>query len=238
MRTISRRTVRGLGCALGVLLAAAPNASAAGRAVLFRSDDGRMVNAVLTEAAQRPAPAVVMVPMLGRPKEDWNGLAQRLADLGINALAIDLPSAPPGDGNLGRWHLDVAGAIGFLVSRPEIRPSAIGVLGASLGANLAVLAAASDPRVRALALVSPSLDYQGVRIEGPFRAYGARPALLAASLADPYAARSVRTLVGEAPSTHEVQWSEAKAHGTLLLAADQNLATQVVEWFRRVLGAG
>ena len=224
---------------LGVTwLAGAPAIDAAGRAVLFRTDDGRLVNALFTEATERQAPAVVLVPMLGRSKDDWNTLAQRFADIGINALAIDLPSTSPPPDGFGRWHLDVSAAIGFLVSRPEIRPSAIGVLGASLGANLAVVEAASDPRVRALALVSPSLDYRGVRIEAPFRNYGSRPTLLVASLGDPYAARTVRTLVGEAPTTHEVQWSEVTAHGTLLLAADQMLAGRVVDWFRRVLGAG
>lgn len=223
---------------LGIAMAGAPVvAEAAGRAVLFRADDGRMVNAVLTEASARQAPAVVLVPMLGRTKDDWNALAQRLADAGINALAIDLPSTSLA-GGAATWHLDIGAAIGFLVSRPETKPSAIGVLGASLGANLAVVEASSDPRVRALALVSPSLDYRGIRIETPFKTYGARPALLVASLGDPYAARSVRTLVGEAPTTHEVQWSETKAHGTQLLAADQGLAGQIVEWFKRVLGAG
>jgi dienelactone hydrolase len=222
---------------LAALLAGTPAMHAAGRAVLFRANDGRMVNALFMEATQQQAPAVVLVPMLGRSKDDWNVLGQRFADIGINALAIDLPStASPADG-FGRWHLDIAAAIGFLVSRPEIRPSSIGVLGASLGANLAAVEAAADPRVRALALVSPSLDYRGVRLEAPFRNYGSRPALLVASLGDPYAARTVRALVAEA-STHEVQWSEVKAHGTLLLAADQMLAGRVVDWFRRVLGAG
>jgi dienelactone hydrolase len=217
-------------------LAGSSISHAAGRAVLFRADDGRLINALFTEAGERQGPAVVLVPMLGRPKDDWNALAQQLADAGISALAIDLPSlSPPPDG-FGRWHLDISAAISFLVSRPEIKPSSIGVLGASLGANLAAVEAASDPRVRALALISPSLDYRGVHIEVPFRNYGSRPALLAASLNDPYAYRSVRALVAEA-STHEVQWSEVKAHGTLLLDSDQVLAGRVVDWFRRVLGA-
>ena len=43
------------------------------------------------------------------------------------------------------------------------RPDAIGVVGASLGANLALLAAADLPLVRAIALLSPSLDYRGLR---------------------------------------------------------------------------
>ena len=41
---------------------------AATRQVTFRADDGHTVNGTLTEAGQRPAAAVVLVPMLGRPR--------------------------------------------------------------------------------------------------------------------------------------------------------------------------
>ena len=45
------------------------------------------------------------------------------------------------------------------------RPAASASCGASLGANLAALEAADDPAVASLALLSPSLDYRGLRIE-------------------------------------------------------------------------
>jgi dienelactone hydrolase len=60
---------------------------------------------------------------------------------------------------LAHWHEDIAAAVAYLVSQPSnVRPGAVGPLGASLGASLAVVAAAADPRVRSMALVSPSLD--------------------------------------------------------------------------------
>lgn len=212
-------------------------ADAAGRPVTVRTPDGRAVSALLTEARDRNAPGVVLVPMLGRPKEDWNSVADRLAEAGIHALAIDLPSPTlPGDGSLASWAQDVSAAVTYLVTRPEGRTTAVGLLGASLGANLAVVAAAGDGHVQSLALLSPTLDYRGVRIEALFRQYGVRPALLVASLGDPYAARSVRALVGESVTTHEVQWSEAVAHGTLLLNADPTVSGRLVDWFRRTLG--
>jgi hypothetical protein len=50
--------------------------AASGRPVSFRADDGRTVSGLLFEADQRPAPAVVLVPMLGRSKDDWQGVGQ------------------------------------------------------------------------------------------------------------------------------------------------------------------
>ena len=78
----------GLFAALAVLV---PPASAAGRAVAFRSEDGRTINAIVYEPSQRPAPAVVLVPMLGRPKEDWDAF-------GLAASA--LPEEATGHGTL------------------------------------------------------------------------------------------------------------------------------------------
>jgi len=81
-----------------LLLLIAPPVFAAGRGVSFRAEDGRTINAIVYEPSQRPSPAVALVPMLGRPKEDWDALGQRLADANILALAIDLPgTSDPGD---------------------------------------------------------------------------------------------------------------------------------------------
>ncbi len=174
--------------------------------------------------------------MLGRSKEDWQSVAQRLAEANISSLAIDLPGASlPGDAAaLVAWHTDVRAAVEHLSGRPDVR--VVGVAGASLGANLAVLAAAADPRVRSLALVSPSLDYRGVRIEAPMRQYGGRPALLIASLRDPLAARTVRELTKEAPGPREARWADTMAHGATLLAREPDLVRALVDWFQRTLG--
>jgi dienelactone hydrolase len=208
---------------------------AQGRSVTFRAADGRPVNALVFDAAERPAPAVVLVGMLGRPKEDWQAVGQELASANITALAID---GPRGDVQpLTRHEYEVAGAVGYLrFQPPETRPSAIGVAGASLGATLAVLVASVDPNVRSIALISPSLDYRGARLETPFTRYGERPALLIASVHDPYAARTVRVLAHEAPVSHQVRWSETPAHGTLLLARDGELVRALVDWFQATLG--
>ena len=220
-----------------MVVGAASPAMAAGRSVSFRSGDGRTINALAFEPSQRPSAAVVLVPMLGRPKEDWDAVGQRLADANILALAIDLPGlSDPGDSNvLGGWSGDVHSAVIYLLSRPDVRPGAVGIAGVSLGASLAALAASGDPVVRALALVSPSLDYRGVRIDAAMKRYGGRPALLVASTRDPYAARSVRELAKDPPGPRETRFSDIAAHGATLLARDGEVVRALVEWFQRTL---
>jgi dienelactone hydrolase len=245
LRAIPTRRANWWGCAaglcgaLGALVFAGGAVDAAGRTVTYRAFDGRTLNALLVEADMRPAPAVVLIPMLGRPRDDWHDVAERLADANISALAIDLraTTVPADAEELARWHEDVGAAVAYLASRPaDVRTGSIGMLGASLGANLAAVAAAANPDIRSIALVSPSLDYRGVRIETPLRQYGGRPALLMASLHDPYAARSVRELAENAPGLRQMRWSDATGHGTVLLTRDPDLVRSIIEWFQGTLG--
>lgn len=222
-----------------LLVLAQPSLDAAGHIVTFGAADGRTMTGLMVDARIQPAPAVVLVPMLGRTKEDWQTVAQRLADANINALAIDLPGTvlPDDSAALMRWPGIINAAVAYLAGRPtEVQRDAIGVAGASLGANLVAVAAAADAGIRSLALVSPSLDYRGVRIEMPMMHYGARPALLIASVHDPYAARSVRTLAQDPSGLRDVRWSSVPAHGTLLLSRDAEIVRSLVEWFQRTLG--
>lgn len=232
--------LRGLvAAALATIVLTQLSPRAQSRVVPLRLADGRMLTGLWMEAQSRPAAAVVLVPMLGRSRDEWQIVGQRLAEANINALAVDLPAAalPQNQDELTRWNAVVTAAVAYLTAHPsDVRAGAIGVAGASLGANLAAVAAANDMRISSLALVSPSLDYRGVRIESAMAAYGARPALLMASVQDPYSARSVRTLAQGAPGVREVRWSGAAAHGTVLLSRDPELGVALVEWFQRTLG--
>jgi dienelactone hydrolase len=126
--------------------------------------------------------------------------------------------------------------VAWLAAQPSIRPDAIGVVGASLGANLALLAAADTPLVRVVAAVSPSLDYRGLRIgQDVMRRIGDRPVWLAASTEDPFALRTLKELASETVVTREQQLSVEVAHGTALLGADASLAQSLVEWLRNRL---
>src|SRR5258707_1281000 len=113
----------GLLSVFAALLAVAASAAAAGRPVAFRGEDGRMLAALVFEPSQRPSPAVVLVPMLGRPKEDWDAVGQRMAEANLLALAIDLPGlSDPGDSKvLGAWSGDVRAALVYLATRPDVR---------------------------------------------------------------------------------------------------------------------
>lgn len=227
------------------LVAGDPGVMAAGtQRVTLRTDDGATLAAMWYEPSSRPAPAVILVHMLHRSRRDWDAFAHRMAGEGIGALAIDLrghgdsqrygtPATSPESG-YSPMVLDVKAARRYLASRTDVLQSRVGIAGASLGANVAVLAAAADETVISLALLSPTLEYRGLRIEQIVKKI-TRPVLLVAASDDSYASRSARDLHKGGGGPRELLVLEQAGHGTTMLSRDENLARTLVDWFRRTL---
>jgi pimeloyl-ACP methyl ester carboxylesterase len=202
---------------VAILLAVTVHA-APGRRVTFRAEDGATLSGAYYEPLRRPAPGIVLLHMLRRSHADWDVAASQLSDAGFAVLALDYR----GSDELGAYGIDVRAAKAFLRDRPEVIASSIGI-------------AADDPGVLSIALLSPGIDYKGLRTEAPMKKFGARPALLIGSTKDPYAARSIRHLTTIGPGLREVRLSDSVAHGTVLLSRDSELIAALVDWFKRTL---
>ena len=212
--------------------------------VTFAARDGMLVTGALHLPEKTPAPAVLLLPMMSRTLHDWDQVAARLADAGIAALAIDFrrngggKPTGAGAGEAGAFSdlvLDAEAARAYLSARPEIVPGRVGLLGASLGANVAVLVAGNDPTIPTMALLSASLEYRGLYLEQALRKYGQRPVLLVASSEDPYALRSARQAVTMGDGPRELRVLSGAGHGTVMLSRDPDLISALVDWFQRTL---
>ena len=114
--------------------------------------------------------------------------------------------------------------------------SRVGIAGASIGANLAVLEAAGRRRPSPASPCSrPRSTTAGCASRRPSSKYGSRPALLVSSDDDPYATRSVHDLQKAGGGTREAVVLSQAGHGTVMLSRDQDLARMLVDWFRRTL---
>jgi dienelactone hydrolase len=231
--------------ALMVLCAVAIASAAEPQTVVFAARDGVQVVGTLYLPERRPAPGIVLLHMTGRTRRDWDATASALAEAGIAALAIDFrrggaPGIPSNatdveTGSFSDLLLDAAAARAYLAARPEVNSNRLGMAGASIGASIAVLVAAADPGVQAIALLSPSLEYRGLRIEQALKKYGSRPAMLVASSEDPYALRSARQAVGMGDGPRDLRVLSGAGHGTVMLSRDPELIVALVDWFVRAL---
>ncbi|MFN8059135.1 MAG: alpha/beta hydrolase [Vicinamibacterales bacterium] len=198
-----------------------------------------MIAGSFYEASRTPAPAVVLLHMLSRTRHDWDEVATRFAADGIACLAIDLrghgesglnPSGSNDD--LLPMRLDVKAARIHLKTQPGILADRLGLAGASIGANLAILDGATDPAVKALALLSAGLEYRNLRPEGALRNYDKRPALLVASTEDAYAVRSILKFETMGGGLRQVQYYDGAGHGTVMLGRRPELVDLLVDWFK------
>ena len=106
---------------------------------------------------RRRASAVLFIPGMDMTKETFpNPLANPFARRGMHALAIDGPGQ--GISNLRKirvtddnYERAASAAIDFLVSRPEVDPEKIAIVGSSFGSHWGPRTAARDQRVKVLA---------------------------------------------------------------------------------------
>lgn len=183
-------------------------AFAAAEKVRFKTSDGWTIAAEYKKPA-KGAGAAILVHGVGASKEEWAPLEAELAKRGLGTLAIDLR----GHGESQKGEVSFPKAVEDLVAASRwlkgkgVPPAKQGFVGGSIGANLATQAAPLTG-ARWLVLLSPGLDYRGVKC-APVKL----PTLAAAAPADGYAYRTARTL-----STTGAFFVETKGgHGAQML---------------------
>jgi dienelactone hydrolase len=228
---------------IAVMLTRIDAGAGAEQRVSIRTEDGVTLAATWYEPSSRPGPAVILVHMLNRSRKEWDTVAQRLASEGIGALAFDLrghgesTAGPPpaaGQSEYASMVQDVRAVRRYLAQRSDVQQSRVGVIGASIGANLAALEASANGTIASLALLSPSVEYRGLRMTEAVRKIK-RPMLFVAGDDDPYASRSARELQKEGSGVREILILKQAGHGTMMLSRDPSLTGALVDWFRRTL---
>ncbi|MHB8575516.1 MAG: alpha/beta hydrolase [Dehalococcoidia bacterium] len=120
--------------------------------VRFPSHDGTALAAWFIPG-ERPQ-SVLVLHGYTACKDDMLSHAAFLHEAGYSQLLLDLRACGDSGGQsvtLGaREREDVAAAIQYLLARPDVDRDGIGVLGLSLGAALAILAACDSPAIRAV----------------------------------------------------------------------------------------
>ena len=134
--------------------------------VTLTMSDGVGLAGILTQpSSPGPHPAIVFISSWGLPDFEYYDQAQQFAADGYIVLEYD----PRGFYNSGgtidvaspQDVADVSTVITWLLANTSANPSEIGVGGISYGAGLSLLAAAQDPRIKAVASMSTwtDLDY-------------------------------------------------------------------------------
>ncbi len=221
---------------LNALFAAAlalPTADAASR-VQLNAEDGTRVSA-LTDAVKGSKRGVVLVHMVNREAADYGHLSERLSRSELQVISPDLrghgqsggPTEELTASDYEAMVMDVNAAIGWLRTQGV---EEVSCLGASLGANLCMRAAAEDKGIVNVVLLSPGLNYKGVTIGPAMKQYGNRPLLVVASDDDTASARAATVLNEAAKGQSHLMILEEAGHGTKMLNRDPSLEGVTLSW--------
>lgn len=182
------------------------------------------------------AAGVLLLHMLGRNRSDWDTFALELQKRGVAVLAMDLRGHGQSSGTAD-WEkapADVRVGWDVLLNRPEVDASKCALVGASIGANLALIVGANNANVTTVIALSPGQDYQGVRPAGVLSNFGNRPVLFIASQDDSYAYASVQQMAPLTAAGETYYFSDA-GHGTAMFS-NPGLEPVLLDWLEKHLG--
>lgn len=209
------------------------------RRVEIEAEDGLMLvgSFFAPEKNTSPAPGVVLLHMLWGERSSWEDFAIQLNEAGFAVLAMDFRGHGETGGEVD-WEKavqDVEQIWEFFREHENVDDVSMGIVGASIGANVAVAAAALEPDVKTVVLLSPGGNYAGVKMHDPMIDFGERPVLIVASEQDTYAAESAVRLEDLAAGEAELIMYPGSGHGTIMLGREPELPSVIIAWLKKHL---
>lgn len=239
--------------------------AAAGEKVSFTTPDGVKIVGDFYKPASRKKLTLILLHGLGSVRQEWSPFDKLLASKGYGVFVYDARGHSEsnmkvtgenidfksfyGQGLNSEWGKminDVGAAIKYLKTKYNIDPRNIAVGGASIGANVAFRYASAHAEAPCAILLSPGIDYQGIKIDDVLSAYGSRPLFVAVSPLDRYSYSSVQSIIAE--NSARIQGKAVidvyteklnQGHGTQMFKrkspeVPSDLENELVKWIQKI----
>lgn len=184
---------------------------------------------------------VVLLHGFGASHTVWNEYAADLQSNNFEVMTLDFRGHGEATGNweefsqddIRKFSDDAREAIEYL--RDVNQDMEIALIGSSIGANVAMDVAASDPTIKAVVLLSPAKEYHGISIVDA-NANFARPILYSVSEGDVDSFKDTQFLYESTKSTQKLLKTFPKSgHGHKLVYNEPALADEIINWLNGVL---
>ena len=163
----------------------------------------------------------------------WANFKKSAQEKGFAVFTVDLRGHGKSSGEKvfdEAMDYDVDAALTWLQNFQKANTEEISIIGASLGANLALRAGTRYPELKSIILLSPGMSLWEIGIAEAIINYGSRPIMLIAAEEDSYPAGTVQQLGEKALGFPEVHIYPGAAHGTELLDVHPDLTLLMLNW--------
>lgn len=205
---------------------------------ILKTVDGIEISALVNNISTEKA--AILLHMMPATKESWLSTMETLSTFGYGSIAID--ERGHGDSTMGgtldhtlfsdeeqqsKIH-DVIAANAYLLSI-GIKQENIVVIGASIGANLAVQFLSMIPEIKTAIALSPGLNYHSVMLEEAISKLSEGQHVVAvASNEDSYSYSSVQTIFEKHPDKTKVFLKTDLGHGTIIFDRDPSFMREIL----------
>ncbi|OGS19436.1 MAG: hypothetical protein A3J83_05425 [Elusimicrobia bacterium RIFOXYA2_FULL_40_6] len=215
----------------------------------FIASDGMIIAGKYIPPKTSDKLTFILLHGLASSKDEWNSFETKLIERGYGYFAYDLRGHHGSSKNTSGQEVtinqivgsgqiseieklvsDIDGAIKYLKHK-GIKKDKVGIIGASVGANISLIYAAKHKFIPLIVLLSPGWNYIGLETSNAIQSYGARPLGLAASPGDQYAydTATQMVLVGRQLKTDTAFFEGVQAqHGTQMLTDEFDL--KLLNW--------
>ncbi|MDP2676272.1 MAG: alpha/beta fold hydrolase [bacterium] len=197
---------------------------------------------------EKGSPAVLLLHMLPETKESWDGFAKKLQSKGFGVLAIDFRGHGESDGGPDGYRsfsedetkksIEDARA-GFLFQKNESHIPLF-VVGASIGANVALQILAEEKEINGAVMLSAGIDYHGIQTLPSARAVSGHQNVYIIAAKDDIRRNGISaTVMGKeifdavASENKHIKIFETGGHGIHLFSVYQKLEDDIIAWLQK-----
>jgi pimeloyl-ACP methyl ester carboxylesterase len=225
-----------------------------GEKISFTTQDGVEIVGLYSKPSSRARRTFVLLHGLGSNQEEWQAFAGSLIRQGYGFLSYDArghgqsiharnKSTIKYDqfGMQGSEWAKMISDLGYAVKflRQQKGIDKIGIIGASLGANIALVYSSTNPDIRPLVLLSPGISYAGIETKDAIMAFAPekgkknRPIAIVSSPDDTYSYQSSILMYKQVTSNDRavfLQGSDSN-HGVNML--DKRLTKEIINFINK-----
>jgi pimeloyl-ACP methyl ester carboxylesterase len=204
-------------------------------------------------AAEGNNPTIILLHGLGSVRQEWDKMTKILVEKGFGYFSFDLRGHGESNRTIdgkqvsvdnfketgfgSEWNkmVDDLGVVIKFLTKKGVKEENIILCGASLGANISLLYASKNPKIRKIILLSPGWEYVGLKTENAAKIVSRNKTklLFASSPLDYYSYSSTRQLIKIVKSYgSEVTFLEGKnsQHGVQMF--ENEFLKKIILWMR------